>query len=85
MSIFIKRPSKFTCAKCMPCDKIKKCWSYQFPENQRPKSLIIHVGTNDLTDDVNLLNNVKKIVNKTKEKSRDTALTFSNIIVRKDK
>ena len=54
-------------------------------ENQRPKSLIIHVGTNDLTDDVNLLNNVKKIVNKTKEKSRDTALTFSNIIVRKDK
>ena len=54
-------------------------------ENQRPKSLIIQVGTNDLTDDVNLLYNVKKIVNKTKEKSPDTTITFSNIIVRKDK
>ena len=29
-------------------------------ENQQPKSLIVHVGTNDLTNDVNLLNNVKK-------------------------
>ena len=29
-------------------------------ENQQPKSLIVHVGTNDLTNDVNLLNKVKK-------------------------
>ena len=29
-------------------------------ENQQPKSLIAHVGINDLTDDVNLLHNVKK-------------------------
>ena len=50
-------------------------------ENQQPKSLIVHVGTNDLTNDVNLLNNVKKIVNKTKKKSPDNVLTFSNIIV----
>ena len=50
----------------------------------RPKSLIVHVGTNDLTNDVNLLNNVKKIVSKTKKKSPSTALSFSNIIVRKD-
>ena len=57
----------------------------EIPENQQPKSLIIHVGTNDLTNDVNLLNNVKKIVNKTKKKSPNTVLTFSNIIVRKDK
>ena len=28
-------------------------------ENQ-PKSLIVHVGTNDLNNDVNLVNNVKK-------------------------
>ena len=54
-------------------------------ENQQPKSLIVHIGTNDLTNDVNLLNNVKKIVNKTKKKSPNTVLTFSNIIVRKDK
>ena len=50
-------------------------------ENQQPKSLIVHVGTNDLTNDVNLLNNVKKIVNKTKKKSPSTVLSFSNIIV----
>ena len=29
-------------------------------ENQLRKSLIVHVGTNDLTNDANLLNNVKK-------------------------
>ena len=58
---------------------------YKILENQQPKSLIVHVGTNDLTNDVNLLNNVKKIVNKTKKKSPDTVLTFSNIIVWKDK
>ena len=29
-------------------------------ESQLPKSLIVHVGTNDLTNDANLLNNVKK-------------------------
>ena len=54
-------------------------------ENQKSKSLFVHVGTNDLTNDVNLLNNVKNIVNKTKKKSPNTVLTFSNTIVRKDK
>ena len=29
-------------------------------ENLQPISLIVHVGSNDLTNDVNLLNNVKK-------------------------
>ena len=29
-------------------------------DNQQPKSLIVPVGTNDLTSDVNLLNDVKK-------------------------
>ena len=58
---------------------------YKILEKQQSKSLIVHVGTNDLTNDVNLLNNVKKIVNKTKKKSPDTVLTFSNIIVWKDK
>ena len=51
----------------------------------QPKFLIVHVGTNDLTNDVNLLNNVKKIIIKTKKKSLNTVVTFSNIITRKDK
>ena len=34
---------------------------------------------------MNLLNNVKKIVNKTKKKSPNTAISFSNIIIRKDR
>ena len=28
--------------------------------NQKPESLIVHVGTNDLTNEINLLNNIKK-------------------------
>ena len=48
--------------------------------NKKPASLIVHVGTNDLTSDVNQLPNVKKIVNKTNKTSPNTVLTFSNII-----
>ena len=53
--------------------------------NKKIASLIVHVGTNDLTNDINLLSNVKKIVNKTNKTSPNTVLTFSNIIFRKDK
>ena len=49
----------------------------------KPQSLIANVGTNDFTNDVNLLNNVKKVVNKTKKKSPNTATSFSNIITQK--
>ena len=51
----------------------------------KPQSLIVHVGTKDLTNDANLLNNVKEIVNKTKKKLPNTAISFSNIIIRKDR
>ena len=53
--------------------------------NKKPASLIVHVGTNDLTNDINLLSNVEKIVNKTNKTSPDTVLTFSSIIFRKKK
>ena len=33
--------------------------------DEKPESIIIHVGTNDLTNDINFLSNAKKIVNKT--------------------
>ena len=51
----------------------------------KPESLIIHIGTNDLTNNINLLANVKKIVNKVKKTSPDTVLSFSDIVFRKDK
>ena len=53
--------------------------------DEKPASLIVHVGTNDLTNKINLLSNAKKIVNKILKKSPNTVVTFSNIIVRKDK
>ena len=49
------------------------------------ESLTVHVGTNDLSNNVNLLNNVKKFVNKVKNTSLDTVLSFSKIIITRDK
>ena len=43
----------------------------------KPESLIVHVGRNDLTNSVNLLGDVQKIVNKVKSTSPDTPLMFS--------
>ena len=53
--------------------------------NKKPASLIVHVGTNDLTNDTNLLSNVKKIVNKINKASPNTVLTFLSIIFQRDK
>ena len=53
--------------------------------NKKTASLIVHVGTNDLANDMNMLSNIKKIVNKTNKTSPNTVLTFSDIIFRKDK
>ena len=53
--------------------------------DKKPKSIIIHVETNDLTNDVNLPSNIKNIVSKTNRTSPITSLNFSNIIFRKDK
>ena len=53
--------------------------------DKKPESIIIHVSTNDLTNDINLLSNIKKIVNKTNKISPNTILNFSNTIIRKDK
>ena len=50
----------------------------------KPGDLI--VGTNDIAaNNVNLLNNVKKIFRKVSKDSPSTQLEFSSIIVRKDK
>ena len=52
---------------------------------EQPDDLIVHVGTIDLTNNINLLTNVKKIFNKVSKESPSTSISFSSIINRKDK
>ena len=51
----------------------------------KPEHLVIHIGTNDLTSSINLLNNAKKIVKNINEKLSKTYIAFSSIINRKDR
>ena len=48
-----------------------------------PKSANIHAGTNDLTNRINMLNNVKKIVKELKTKLPKLKTAFSGLIPRK--
>ena len=52
---------------------------------EQPDDLIVHVGTNDLTNNVNLLTKVKKIFNKVSKESLSKSIAFLSIINRKDK
>ena len=49
--------------------------------NEKLETIVIHVGTNDLTTDVNLQSTVKKIVIETSK----VTLSFINGVFRKDK
>ena len=51
----------------------------------KSERLVIHVGMNELTKGLNLLNNAKKIVKKINEKLPKTYIAFSNIINTKDR
>ena len=51
----------------------------------KPDDLVVHVGANDITNNIILLNNVKKIFKEISKDSPSTQLAFSSIIVRKDK
>ena len=51
----------------------------------QPESVIIHVGTNDLTNGTNMLNNAKKIVKELTTKLPKVKIAFSELITRKDK
>ena len=50
----------------------------------KPDCLLVHVGTNDLTNNVNLLNSVKKQP-KSENFSLNTKLALSSATMRKDK
>ena len=45
-----------------------------------PEQIIIHAGTNDISNNTNYLKNVKKIVKLVKETCKDTKLSFSSVI-----
>ena len=46
---------------------------------------MVHAGTNDSTNNVNLSTNVKKIFNKISKESASSSIEFSSVINRKDK
>ena len=52
---------------------------------EKPDDLIGHVGTNDITNDINHLTNVKKIFSKVSKELPSTSIALSSIINRKDK
>ena len=45
-----------------------------------PDQIIIHAGTNEISNNINHLNNVRKIVKLVKETCTDTKLSFSSVI-----
>ena len=47
-----------------------------------PGQIIIHAGTNDISNSTNYLKNIKKIVKLVKENCKDTKLSFSSVICR---
>ena len=51
----------------------------------KPDCIIIHAGTTDITNGINSLNSVKKIVKDVLKSSPNTKLVFSSILLRIDK
>ena len=52
---------------------------------EQPDDLIVYVGTNDLTNNVNLLTSIKKSSIKLSQESPSRFIAFSSVINRKDK
>ena len=52
---------------------------------EKPDHLIVQAGNNDITNNVNLSTNVKKVFSKVSKQSPSTSIAFSSINNRKDK
>ena len=52
---------------------------------KKPDDIIIHVGTNDITNNVNTVENLRKIVNMILEESPGTKTCISSVTKRTDK
>ena len=53
--------------------------------NRKPDVLIVHVGTNDITNDIDTITNLQTIVNRVKKKSSHSKLIISSLVQRRDK
>ena len=52
---------------------------------EKPDCIIIHAGTNDITNGINSINSVEKIVKKVNQTSPNTKIAFSSLITMKEK
>ena len=52
---------------------------------RKPDAIIIHVGTNNITRDITMMKNIKKIVKLIRDCSENTQVLFSGIINREDR
>ena len=53
--------------------------------NKKRDVIIMHSGCNDLTSDVDTINNYQAIINKIKKKSAHSKIAISSLFIRKDK
>ena len=51
---------------------------------KKPKIIICHVGTNDITNNVDTISNYQVIINRIKKKTPYTKIAISSVITRKD-
>ena len=68
-----------------PIGHAQNGWKLDDIIKEKTGDLIVHDGTNGITNNVNFLTNVKKIFNKVFKESPSTSIAFSSIINRKDK
>ena len=53
---------------------------------KKPDLIIVHAGTNDLTNDrVNTIDNWREIIETAKQESPETEIVFSSLTIRKDR
>ena len=51
----------------------------------QPDAIIIYIGSNDISKDIDTISNVQNIVSRIKRKSGHTKIVLSSLLVRKDK
>ena len=52
---------------------------------KRPSCIIIHSGTNDLTQGIDTIGNMKSAIEETRQESPGTEIVLSTVLIRKDK